>query len=175
MTIGASPSMSAINTEMGVASTLPINMDDAFVRFFGQAPSTPGSAYSMGTFIGKSSENFALFVGQSGGQYGYVRATFGNISGGGLFRGNSVRTIELITGAQTDMYIELDGLHPIGFFNGIQFRSTDLSGPLIGTRHTALSATYSQIAGTFTRWLFSNVSDSWAPYVGQNIFFNWVY
>lgn len=173
MTIGASPSLGAIRTELG-RSGANFNMNDAGVRFFGQAPSTPGSAYTMGTFIGKSSTNTTLFVGTSGGLYGYAAGSFGNISDG-YFRGQWIRGIYGIPASQ--FFVDLDGVLPISFFNGIQFYSGSLDGTRIFSLTSASASLVSIGGGTATRWQWVGVPAevSLSPYLGQNVFFNMVY
>lgn len=177
MTIGASPSLGDVRTELG--KTGSVSMDDSRIRFFGSAPNTPGSLYTMGTFIGKASENYALFVGQDGGNFGYYAVAanhpfpFGNISNG-FFRGNQISGIFTFGG---DLFFRLFGSIAGTPFNGIQILQTSFDGTVV-TQKASGGATKQVITPggvTETQWQWISAGVDLSPYLSTNLFVNLIY
>ena len=176
MTIGASPSLSAVRTEL--SRTGVIGMNDSSVRFLGQVSGAPSSVFAMSSLIGKASQNYAVFVGTDGGSYGYYAVAanhtgpFGNISDGS-FRGNQISSVFTFGG---DLFFRLYGNIASSAFNGMQFFFT---GGFDGTpiaQFTSASATRQVITPggvTETQWQWAGANFS--PYIGQNIFLNLTY
>lgn len=172
MTIGSSPSFSAVNTELGRTSSFPFNMNDAQARLLAQVSATPGTSWGLSSLVGRGSLTGALTVGTSGGVYGYQNSgpAFGALSPA-VVNGQTVVQLEGVT---NDLTLTLTGTLADAFWYSLTLRTSTNGAPFITLLRSSRSS-FGSSAGN-TTWQFLAVAGlSWPSLNGGGYILNITY
>lgn len=174
MTLSSTPTLQAANLEMARAATTPLDMNNASLRELAQVSLTPGTPWTMGSLIGRSSWNMTLVVGDNPftTAFGYDDGFTGGSPFGSLSPDLvSGQIVSSVSGSADDCAVVIRGSLPKTFWRTLQFRTAFANNPF-ATVYSADAITYNIIGGIYTVWAsFPPIAGlNWAALFGAGVF-----